>query len=125
MSVSKHILKVLNTLVSAVVAIFLLGAGVYSSYALWDNAQVYAAADNVQEGLFQVKPVLEAEDNGPTFEELMAINPDVCAWLTLTNTKTGNVDTGITMDILPYIVALALVLGFAVVMIARRRRIEE
>ena len=87
MSVSKHILKVLNTLVSAVVAIFLLGAGVYSSYALWDNAQVYAAADNVQEGLFQLKPVLEAEDNGPTFEELMAINPDVCAWLTLTNTK--------------------------------------
>ena len=44
---------------------------------------------------------------------------------TFTNTKTGNVDTGITMDSLPYIVALALVLGFAVVMIARRRRIED
>ena len=42
-----------------------------------------------------------------------------------TNTKNGNVDTGIHMDSLPYIVALALVLGFAVVMIARRRRIEE
>lgn len=87
MSISKHILKVLNTLVSTVVAIFLFGAGVYSAYALWDNAQVYAAADNVQEGLLQLKPALEAEDNGPTFEELMAINPDVCAWLTLTNTQ--------------------------------------
>ncbi len=42
-----------------------------------------------------------------------------------TNTKTGNVDAGIRMDSLPYIVALALVLGFAVVMFARRRRFED
>ena len=45
--------------------------------------------------------------------------------VTITNTKNGTIDTGISMDSLPYIVALALVLGFAVVMIARRRRIEE
>lgn len=44
--------------------------------------------------------------------------------VTITNNKSGTIDTGITMDSLPYIVALALVLGFAVVMIARRRRIE-
>lgn len=43
----------------------------------------------------------------------------------ITNNKTGEVDTGIRMDSLPYILALALVLGFAVVMFARRRRIED
>lgn len=87
MKVSNCVLKALQFLVSAVVAVFLLLAGMYSVYALWDNAQVYAAADNVHEGLLQLKPEPEAEDNGPTFAELRAINPDVCAWLTLTNTR--------------------------------------
>ena len=57
----------------------------YSAYALWDNSQVYAAADNVQAELLQFKPKAGA-DNGASFEELLGINPDVCAWVTLDNT---------------------------------------
>ncbi len=78
-------LKAADFLVSAVVVLFLLTAGAYSAYALWDNSQVYAAADNVQAELLQFKPTAGA-DNGASFEELRAINPDVCAWITLDNT---------------------------------------
>ena len=86
MDASKLFLKVANSLVSAVVILFLLAAGTYSAYSLWDNSQVYAAVDDVRSKLLKLKPDL-SEDGGATFEELRAINPDVCAWLTLDNTK--------------------------------------
>ena len=41
-------LRTADFLISAVVVLFLLTAGAYSAYALWDNNQVYAAVDNVQ-----------------------------------------------------------------------------
>lgn len=78
-------LRTADFLVSAVVVLFLLTAGAYSAYALWDNNQVYAAVDNVQSDLLQFKPSADGE-NGASFEELLAINPDVKAWLTLDNT---------------------------------------
>lgn len=45
--------------------------------------------------------------------------------VTFTNTKTGEVDTGITLDTLPYILVFGLVMIAAVVMIVRRRRVED
>lgn len=89
MNASKLILKAADSLVSAAVILFLAVAGLYSAYALWDNAQVYAAVDNVQSELLALKPTAEAveEDGGASFEELLAINPDVCAWLTLDGTQ--------------------------------------
>lgn len=48
--------------------------------------QVYASVDDIQSQLLKYKPT-PGEDNGPTFEELRAINPDVCAWITLGGTK--------------------------------------
>ncbi len=41
--------------------------------------------DNVQGELLQFKPAADGE-NGASFEELLAINSDVKAWLTLDNT---------------------------------------
>lgn len=81
----RYALRTADFLVSAVVVLFLLTAGAYSAYALWDNSQVYAAVDNVQADLLQFKPSADGE-NGASFEELLAINPDVKAWLTLDNT---------------------------------------
>ena len=86
MNASKWFLKAANSLISAVAALFLIVAGVYSAYALWDNMQVYAAVDDAMSELMELKPGLD-EDNGPTFDELRKINPDVCAWLTLDNTE--------------------------------------
>jgi len=45
MNASKFFLKAANSLITAVVALFLILAAAYSGYALWDNAQVYAAVE--------------------------------------------------------------------------------
>lgn len=86
MDISRIFLKAANSLLSTIVILFLVIAGAYSAYALWDNAQVYAAVDDIQSQLLKYKPT-PGKDNGPTFEELRALNPDVCAWITLDGTK--------------------------------------
>lgn len=86
MNTARWFLKTANFLVSAVVILFLVTAGAYSGYALWDNAQVYASVDDVQSELLKLKPEVK-EEGGASFEELRALNPDVCAWLTLDNTE--------------------------------------
>ena len=42
-----------------------------------------------------------------------------------TNTKEGTIDMGVTLDSLPYILALAVVFGGAVVMFTRKRHVED
>lgn len=87
---SRAILKLINGLVSCVTVLALLLAGGYAAYCLWDNNQIYAAAENVQAELLSLKPKINGDGTqgaAPTFEELLAINPDVCAWVTLDNTR--------------------------------------
>ena len=86
MNILKAILLVTNSMITFVMTAFLVLAGSYSLYALWDNSQVYAAADNVQAELLKLKPE-EKADNGASFEELRKINPDVCGWITLDHTN--------------------------------------
>lgn len=83
----KRILKAANSLVTLVVACALWICGAYAVYALWDNSRVYSAAEDVQADMVKLKPKAEAVEEGPTFAELLAVNPDVRAWLTLDNTK--------------------------------------
>ena len=52
MSVSRLILRAANALVTFIVVIALLIAGTYSVYALWDNRQIYAEAENVKNERF-------------------------------------------------------------------------
>ena len=86
MSKKRRVLRLLNSLVSLVLIIALFLFGAYAVYALWDNNQVYQAAEDVQMELKRLKPSADGED-GPTFEELLKINPDVCAWITMDGTK--------------------------------------
>lgn len=87
----RMLIRGLNALVSVVTAVALLVCGAYAGYALWDNQQVYASAENVQAEMIRLKPKVEegenAEETGPSFAELMAINPDVCAWVSMDNTR--------------------------------------
>ena len=87
MNASKFFLKAANSLVTAIVALFLILAAAYSGYALWDNAHVYGAVDDIQFQLLKLKPDPEQKDGGTSFEELRKINPDVCGWITLDHTK--------------------------------------
>lgn len=60
---------------------------VNACYALWDNNRVYASAGDVQEDMIKLKPKVEEDENSPSFEELIAVNSDVRAWVSLDNTK--------------------------------------
>lgn len=86
MSISRLILRAANALVTFIVVIALLIAGTYSVYALWDNKQIYAEAENVKNEMLWLKPEIENIEEGASFEELLAINSDVCAWITMDNT---------------------------------------
>ena len=81
-------LRLANTLLNFVLILSLLVSGAYAVYALWDNNQVLSAAGDVQADMIKLKPKIEpeAEDNSASFEELLAINPDVCGWVTMDNT---------------------------------------
>ena len=83
---SRWILTAANALVNLVVILCLSVAGIYAAYALWDNSRVYTAASDVQADMVKIKPAVE-EEGGASFEELLAINPDVCAWVMVDNTK--------------------------------------
>ena len=83
-----YVLRGLNALFSLIVLLCFFVVAAYAGYALWDNSQVYAAAENVRDELLQLKPPEDPEgEEGPNFEDLKAINPDVCAWVTLDNTN--------------------------------------
>lgn len=80
------ILNILNFVINTFVILVLFVIGLYAAYALWDNQQIYSAADDVRADMLQLKPQAE-EDGGASFEELLAINPDVRAWVTLDGTN--------------------------------------
>ena len=81
-----QILKVLNSLVDFFLILALLIAGTFSAYALWDNHRIYAAAENIQSQMLKLKPEVGLSGSA-SFEQLLKTNPDVCAWITLDNTK--------------------------------------
>lgn len=85
MDFSENFLKGANKFLSFIMVLVLIVLGSYGVYALWDNNTVYAAAKNVQADMFKLKPVVDS-DGKASFEELLAINPDVSAWVSLDNT---------------------------------------
>ena len=86
---ARLIFRLCNAIVNFILIAALFVSGAYSVYALWDNNQVLSAAGDVQADMIQLKPQIEpeAEDNSASFEELLAINPDVVGWVSLDNTR--------------------------------------
>ena len=83
---SRIVLKLLNGIYGWIIGTVLMASTVYAGYSIWDNAQVYQAAENVQDQIRKLKPEEEAE-GGPGFDELRALNGDVIAWLTVDGTN--------------------------------------
>lgn len=85
---ARLLLRLGNAILNFILILSLLVSGTYAVYALWDNNQVLSAAGDVQADMIKLKPKIEpeAEDNSASFEELLAINPDVCGWVTMDNT---------------------------------------
>lgn len=85
MNASKFFLKAANSLVTAIVALFLILAAAYSGYALWDNAQVYGAVDDIQSQLLKLKPDPEQKDGGASLkssERSIRMSVDGSHWTT-------------------------------------------
>ncbi len=87
MNFSERFLNVANMIITFFVTLVFLITGTYAAYALWDNNTVYAAAENIQLEMLRLKPEVNLEDGEASFEELLTINPDVRAWVTLDNTN--------------------------------------
>lgn len=88
-SIGKKAVSTANSIVNLIVLTVILLMVAFSCYALWDSNQVYNAADAAQYEIY--KPTEENE--GKSFAELQAINPEVFAWLTVYGT---NIDYPVT-----------------------------
>ncbi len=73
--------KLINYTTGLVLALVLL----YGGYALWDTIKVYNRA-GISSEIMHFKPTVDDASN-PSLSELQAINPDVCAWLTVEDTN--------------------------------------
>lgn len=76
----------LNGVYGFLIESFVLAAVMFAGYSIWDNSQIYRSAENVQAQIRQLKPDQYADD-GPSFDELRAVNEDVAAWLTVNDTN--------------------------------------
>ena len=81
-AIGKKSIQVANGAVNAAVLIVILLLLAFSGYSLWDSNQVFSLASAVQYEKY--KP--SVEDDGLSFGELQAINPDVFAWLNVYGT---------------------------------------
>ena len=77
------IVKIINSILNNAILIIILTLLMFAGYALWDSSQLYQAADKYNYEVY--KPVVE--DEGKSFQELQAINPEVIAWLTVYGTN--------------------------------------
>lgn len=75
--------RILNTIVALLVLLLLF----YGGYSLWDTWRIYQGGF-VADDLLALKPAVSADasEGSPTFEDMLAINPDVRAWITIDET---------------------------------------
>ena len=88
-NIGKKAVRAANSVVNLMILIVILLLIAFGSYALWDSNQVYHAADAAQYEKY--KP--STADEGKSFGELQALNPEVFAWLTVYGT---NIDYPVT-----------------------------
>lgn len=73
-------------LVDSVAVVIFLICFAYAGYTLWDTWKVLDEPNALQGQLEPYKPT-DVDDLDYSFEQLMAMNPDVCAWITIDNTE--------------------------------------
>ena len=86
---ARKAIKAADSIVNYMVLMVVLALVAFAGYALWDSKQLYHAADKSQYAIY--KPTVENE--GKSFRELQAINPEVIAWLSVFGT---NIDYPVT-----------------------------
>lgn len=83
-AVTRAMVRGADWVLTAMVALFLSLTLLYTGYAMWDTWRIYDGA-GVDASLLKYKPGFQ--EDGPGFTELLAINSDMRAWLTLEGTN--------------------------------------
>jgi sortase B len=82
-------IKIVDNIVNFMILTVIVLLIAFAGYALWDSEQINQAADKSNYSIY--KP--QAADEGKSFKELQAINPEVFAWLSVYGT---NIDYPVT-----------------------------
>ena len=79
----RKIIRGIHSFIDTTILFIIIIVLAFAGYSLWDTDQVHQAADSSNYERF--KP--SEEDEGKSFKELQAINPEVIAWLNVYGTK--------------------------------------
>jgi sortase B len=88
-TVGKWAIKLANAIINLLVTTIAALLIAYAAYALWDSTQIYRSAD--KSNYVAYKPT--AANEGKSFGELQALNPEIFAWLSVYGT---NIDYPVT-----------------------------
>ena len=73
-------------IISAIILLLLFGVySMYDIYSLFQDSELTDAVLQYKPTVVEVNEL--PQDNSLTFDELQSVNSDVCAWITITNTK--------------------------------------
>lgn len=83
-----RVTKGFDKIVNSIIAILLIIGGIYACFALWDTWSILNKPNDVQRQLMKYKPSDsgDPEAQSASFQELLGINPDICAWITIDDT---------------------------------------
>jgi sortase B len=86
--IAQRLAQIGDRLVDCIISFILVVALLFSGFALWDNWNILNNA-KLDSLVSKYRPEDTGDDSSenPTLSELQAINPDVCAWLTVDNTS--------------------------------------
>jgi len=76
-------IKTFDSIVNNAILVVIVALIAFAGYSLWDSKQITRAAD--KSNYESYKPV--AEDEGASFEQIRAVNPEVIAWLEVYGTN--------------------------------------
>ncbi|MCL2165111.1 MAG: class B sortase [Oscillospiraceae bacterium] len=82
-AVGRRAISVVNSIVDVMALTIIILSIAYAAFALWDSNQIYHIADKSYYAVY--KPTVKNE--GRTFKELQAINPEVIAWVNVFGTN--------------------------------------
>lgn len=85
MEIAANISRVGEKILDRIVALFLILVILFAGYSLWNSYMLYRGAFADSE-IMAYKPQITEDGTNPTLWELMKINEDVVAWLTVDDT---------------------------------------